>query len=264
MLDHSCQTQRHPHAERGVDLYETPSVAVEALLRVERLPLRIWEPACGKSCNIVNVLRAQGHDVYASDLMDYGTDPTAHYGRDFLHEHQAPEGYECIVTNPPFQWAEPFVAHALELCPLVVMLLRTAFLESERRTGILEGRGLARVHVFRKRLPMMHRAGWQGRKANSGISFSWFVWHRKYRGAPSVHRISWERAEPVIRIGKHGGKRIKGRKQSANGTLKRGSNSRAYIIARLRRDGRADLAAQVEMRMLSARAAALAAGVRKQ
>jgi hypothetical protein len=36
MLDHSCQVERHPHAERGLDLYETPNVAVEALLRVEK------------------------------------------------------------------------------------------------------------------------------------------------------------------------------------------------------------------------------------
>jgi hypothetical protein len=42
-LDHSRQVQRHPLAERGHDLYETPDVAVEALLRVERLPHRIWE-----------------------------------------------------------------------------------------------------------------------------------------------------------------------------------------------------------------------------
>jgi hypothetical protein len=37
VLDHLCQVQRHPHADWGHDLYETPSVAVEALLRV--LPL---------------------------------------------------------------------------------------------------------------------------------------------------------------------------------------------------------------------------------
>src|SRR5258707_9168253 len=83
------------------------------------------------------------------------------------------DGCEAIVTNPPFKLAERFVAHALELCPIVVMLLRLAFLESERRTGILEERGLARVHVFRKRLPMMHRAGWEGRRANSGMAFGW-------------------------------------------------------------------------------------------
>ena len=71
MLDHSCQVQRHPLAERGDDLYETPPVAVEALLRVEHLPRRIWEPACGPGA-IVRVLRAHGHEVLASDLVDYG------------------------------------------------------------------------------------------------------------------------------------------------------------------------------------------------
>ena len=43
MLDHSRQAQRHSHVERGHDLYETPAVAVEALLRVLALPSgAIW------------------------------------------------------------------------------------------------------------------------------------------------------------------------------------------------------------------------------
>ncbi len=29
---------------------------------------------------------------------------------------------------------------------------------------------------------MMHRDGWQGRKANSGMAFAWFVWDRSYGG----------------------------------------------------------------------------------
>ena len=193
-LDHSCQVQRHTHAERGLDLYETPAVAVEALLRVERLPHRIWEPACGRGA-IVNVLRAHGHEVVASDIADYGLPitPPGYYGRDFLLETKAPEGTEAIVTNPPFMIVEKFVAHALDLCPHVVMLLRLAFLESERRCEILEGRGLARVHVFRKRLPMMHRDGWAGRKANSGMAFAWFAWERGHTGPTTINRISWER-----------------------------------------------------------------------
>ena len=65
MLDHSCQVQRHTHVERGLDLYETPSVVVETLLRVEKIPHRVREPACGRGA-IVNVLRAQGHEVVAS------------------------------------------------------------------------------------------------------------------------------------------------------------------------------------------------------
>jgi hypothetical protein len=173
-----------------MDLYETPAVAVEALRRVEQLPHRLWEPACGHG-NIVDVLRAHGHEIIASDLVDYG-DPTHFYGRDFLLELKAPDGCQCILTNPPFRLAEQFVAHAIHLCPLVIMLLRLAFLESDRRRHILEGRGLARVHVFRKRLPMMHRAGWEGRKANSGMAFGWFVWDRAHSGPTELHRLSWE------------------------------------------------------------------------
>jgi hypothetical protein len=160
VLDHSCQVQRHRHSERGSDLYETPTVAVEALLRVEKLPALVWEPAAGKGA-IVRVLRDAGHGVIATDVHDHGF----HLSRvtDFLTEERIPTGCGCICTNPPYQWAEQFVAHALELLPIVIMLLRLAFLESERRCGILEGRGLARVHVFRKRLPMMHRDEWAGR-----------------------------------------------------------------------------------------------------
>jgi hypothetical protein len=64
----------------------------------------------------------------------------------------------------------------------------------EAHCHILENRGLARVHVFRKRLPMMHRDQWAGRKANSGMAFMWAVWIRGYNDGPTIiNRISWER-----------------------------------------------------------------------
>jgi hypothetical protein len=189
LLDHSCQVQRHTYDERRFDLYETPAVAVEALLRVEQIPHRIWEPAAGRGA-IVRVLRDHGHAVIASDIHNYGN---LHFVSDFLAQERLPAGCEAIVTNPPFRLAEEFVAHALELAPLVIMLLRLAFLESERRCRILEGRGLARVHVFRKRLPMMHRDQWVGRKANSGMAFAFFVWDRNHKGPTTIDRISWER-----------------------------------------------------------------------
>jgi hypothetical protein len=188
-LDHSCQVQRHTFVERGLDLYETPSVAVEALRRVEQLPPCIWEPAAGKGA-IVRVLRGHGHEVIASDIYDYGG---LDFVADFLMLKQMLAGCSCILTNPPYQIVELFVARALELSPLVIMLLRLAFLESERRCNILEGRGLARVHVFRKRLPMMHRDLWAGRKANSGMAFAWFIWSRGHKGPTTIDRISWER-----------------------------------------------------------------------
>jgi hypothetical protein len=152
------QSRRHSFAERGHDLYETPACVTHSLLKVEALPKHIWEPACGRGA-IVNVLRDAGHNVIASDLVDYGIPITTpgYYGRDFLLEHAAPAGTECILTNPPYKLAPAFVRHALELCPYVVMLLRLAFLESVRRSDILDDGRLARVYPFKNRPPMMHR-----------------------------------------------------------------------------------------------------------
>jgi hypothetical protein len=177
-------------AERGNDLYETPQPATEALSRAETLPHYVWEPACGPGA-IVRVLRRNGHRVIATDLIDYGS-PDQDFGhRDFLLEQRAPEGVEAIITNPPFKLAAEFVEHSLRLCPLVVVLLRLTFLESTRRTPILEGGHLARIHVFRNRLPMMHRDGWKGPRVSNPTAFAWFVWDRDHKGPTTVHRISW-------------------------------------------------------------------------
>jgi hypothetical protein len=183
--------KKAPLSVRGNDLYETPPVAVEALLRVEDIPSVVWEPACGPG-SIVRVLRDSGRTVYATDLVDYDSPDQDGSGWDFLVERQLPLGVQAIVTNPPFKNAGEFVAHALTLCPKVVMLLRLAFIESTRRTPILDGGYLARVHVFKNRLPMMHRHGWEGNKTNSGMAFAWFVWDRNHEGPTELRRLSWE------------------------------------------------------------------------
>jgi hypothetical protein len=183
--------RRAPLSIRGNDLRETPAVAVYALLRAEKLPLRIWEPACGPGA-IVRILRAAGHEVLATDLVDYGSPDQNHSGWDFLLERRLPDRIECIISNPPFKLAENFVAHALELCPRVIVLLRLAFMEAERKSGILDDGRLARVLVFRERLPMMPRADWEGpRLGNAGMAFAWYVFDQAHRGAATIHRISW-------------------------------------------------------------------------
>jgi hypothetical protein len=185
-LDHACGSGQHPHAVRALDLYETPTIAVEALLHAETLPLCVLEPAAGRGA-IVNVLRSHGHTVIASDVIDYGF--PLDFVTDFLTTVLPPKGCGAIVTNPPYQIATEFTRHALDLMPQVYLLLRLAFLESICRTDILEHCGLARVHVFRKRLPMMHRDGWSGRRASSAIPFAWFCWNRGHRGPAVIDRI---------------------------------------------------------------------------
>ena len=191
MLDHAWASKKAPLADRKDDLYETPDVAVHALLCVEKLPEVIWECACGPG-RIVSILRGAGHKVHATDLVDYGC-PDSESGADFLMEQHPNFFIGAIVTNPPFKLAREFVTHAISIgVPKVIMLLRLAFLESTSRSAILDNGYLARVHVFRKRLPMMHRDGWEGRKANSGMAFAWFVWDRDHKGPTQLHRLSWE------------------------------------------------------------------------
>ena len=115
-IDLATQSKAHPRADRGLDLYETPPVAVRALLKVERIPHSVWEPACGGG-SIVRVLEAAGHHVVATDIMT---------GINFL-ACWTPCA-EAIVTNPPYRLAAQFAAHAIRLYPYVAMLLRLAFL----------------------------------------------------------------------------------------------------------------------------------------
>jgi hypothetical protein len=187
MPKHVGQPKQHSHEDRQMDLYETPPCAVRALLEVESLPRVIWEPACGPG-SIVRALCNTKHEIYASDIVNY---KWGHVTCDFLKLKQPPPNVQCILTNPPYKLAAEFVRQALRLAPKVVMLLRLAFLESVSRTDILDGGKLARVYIFRNRLPMMHRDGWKGPKASSSIAFCWMVWERSHRGSAKMHRISW-------------------------------------------------------------------------
>lgn len=189
------KNSKHSFEDRGNDLYETPPAAVRALMGIETLPRTIWEPACGPGA-IVRELRGAGHEVLATDLIPYETVDQDYALCDFLLASRMAttvtgEPYGCIVTNPPFRYAEQFVRRALDLTDRVYLLLRLAFLESERRRDILDGGSLSRVHVFRDRLPMMHRDGWDGPKASSSMAFAWFVWDKRKTQGIQLNRVSW-------------------------------------------------------------------------
>lgn len=187
---------KHSFSDRGNDLYETPPEAVRALLEVEPLPQTIWEPSCGPGA-IVRVLRSAGHLVYATDLIDYNSPDQDESGWDFLLERGHP-GAEAIVGNPPFKLATAFVRKALELCPKAIFLMRLAFLEGSGRSDILDSGQLARVYVFKNRLPLMHRDGWKGKKSRNFIAFAWFVFERDHKGTTELRRIAWKRENQQV------------------------------------------------------------------
>lgn len=189
--------QRHAHAERGEDFYPTPIEAVRSLLAIERehLPAVLLEPACGDGA-IVKPLRAAGKTVYASDLIDRGCPRST--VADFMAPYaMPPEPADGIVTNPPFKIAPEFVAKALTLAPYCAILARIAFLEGTARKPWFEESPLARVHISSRRLPTMHRDGWEGPKVGSAMAFAWFVWDRNARlVAPEIRWFDWRDHSP--------------------------------------------------------------------
>ena len=187
-------TARHPLAGRADDLYETPAQAIEALLRVERLP------AAGRGA-ISRILTARGHTVIAKDLVAHeGADPDIAPRVDFLMERAAPPGCGCIVTNPPYKLADAFIRHGLTLVPRVIVLLRLMALEGAGRSDLID-RHLRRVWAGIERLPMMHRDSWEGPKtASAGVPFAWSVFEASPRPASNpveLRRISWRVGAPV-------------------------------------------------------------------
>lgn len=174
-----------PDSIRGEDdFYPSPPIAVEKLLLVEQFDGLIWEPACGDGA-ISEVLIEHGHDVRSSDKYDWGYGLT---GIDFLADNGV-SSVENIITNSPYQWGQKFVERAFELTTRkVAMLFRLAFLESQERKPMFESIPPARVWVFSKRLPRMHKFGYEGKKSTSMIAFAWFVWDHHYQG-PSI--LGW-------------------------------------------------------------------------
>lgn len=186
---------KHKQEDRGLDFYQTPPEATRALLANECLPRGIWEPHCGLGA-ISEILLDAGHAVCATDVEDRGYAHQSGTGC-FLKAKRVPPGVDGIVMNPPFESAAIHVRHAIGLCGYVCALLRLTFLEAgnekteagRARLFCLDAGHLARVHVFKSRLPMMHRDGWEGPKATSTVAYAWYVWSRHHRGPATMYRI---------------------------------------------------------------------------
>jgi hypothetical protein len=217
---HAVGTKTATKDERGDDLYETPIEAVRALLALESFVTSVWEPSVGRGA-ILRPLEAAGYDVRISDAVDRGMtteDGEAQEVGDFLLM-RADEDFAAgmrsgpdIVTNPPYGIANAYIAHALrEFRPgKMAMLLNLNFLagfDDPDRCFCMDENPPSRIYVFTRRLPMMHRDGWDGPKASSQMNTAWFVWERQlggtrydHKGYPEIIRIDWqafEDAEPL-------------------------------------------------------------------
>jgi hypothetical protein len=90
------------------------------------------------------------------------------------------------VTNPPFSLAADTFAYGLALVPKVVVLERIQFLGSKTRSALLDAGKLARIWVFRNRVPRMYRQDWRGKRASAAMTLAWFVFDRDHDARPTL------------------------------------------------------------------------------
>lgn len=165
----------------GPDFFPTPAWATFALIDNEKFSGEIWESACGDGA-MSQVLEQASPGVRSSDLFDRGFGEA---GVDFL---TATTPAQNIVTNPPYNAAEGFVANGTKLAQKkFALLLRLAFLEGANRANTIFSRiPPARVWVFSERITFYMKGAEQ---AGSGTTaYAWFVWDKD---APSGTELKW-------------------------------------------------------------------------
>lgn len=150
----------------GDDYYITPHWLIEDFLAAlaennmlvcspDENP-RVLDPSAG-GCNkyemsYPTVLEKEGFTV---DSWDIRADSRASViNCDFLQVKSLKKPYDMIITNPPFNVAQEFTEHALEMVKesgLVIMLQRLNWLGSQKRKPMWQKLPLAAVYVHSKR-----------------------------------------------------------------------------------------------------------------
>jgi hypothetical protein len=195
-IRHAIGTRSASKEEKGDQLYETPEAATRALIALEGFSSTFKEPAVGRGA-ILRVMEAAGYDAVIADLRDREIatrDGVLQGVEDFLTSRvdQGIWADTCgmdIITNPPYDdLANAFLAHALRVHKpgKMAALLNSNFMfgfEDADRRYLMQENPPSRVYLHARRLPMMHRDGWEGKKASSQMNTAWFVWERNEDGS---------------------------------------------------------------------------------
>lgn len=170
--------KRKPH-----DFYATPIDCIENFINnygIERIKGNILEPSAGNG-NIIQVLKQKNVDgnITTLELREEERKNLIQISDeviidDFLNWIPDKE-YDVIIGNPPYTYAKEFIEKCFEIAnenTVIIMLLRTAFLESKSRFEFWKRHPLTGLYTLSK------RPSFTG-KGTDATSYSWFVWDNK-------------------------------------------------------------------------------------
>jgi len=164
----------------GPDFFPTPRWATFALMDNEIFRGDVWECACGDGA-MSKVLEISNKNIRSSDLFDRGY---GEIGKDFT---KATKSAENIITNPPYNCAEEFVASGLKVAKRkFALLLRLAFLEGANRANTIFSKSPpSRVWVFSERITF-YPSGVEP-KGSGTTAYAWFVWDKDANTNSELH-----------------------------------------------------------------------------
>lgn len=193
------------------DFYPTPPYCVVRLLEALHqygppglnyiLPGGTWlEPCAGDGAIIRAVARMRDDvDFHAHELREecepelvkIDAVSKVSFG-DFLlrlPDNAKPMPYAVAITNPPFSIAMDVLTHCMLFSPIVIMLLRLNYLESEDR-----------CEFMRKHCPDLYvlpnRPSFAGNGSTDSITYAWFVW----RDSLSLERSMTPRRVGAVQV----------------------------------------------------------------
>ena len=171
-------TERKPY-----DFYATPIDCVENFINnygIDRIKGNILEPSAGNG-NVIQALRqkkVQGI-ITALELRDEEIDSLTRISDkviiDNFLEWEADKDYDVIIGNPPYTYAREFIEKCFKIAnenTVIIMLLRTAFLESKSRYEFWQQYPLSGLYTLSK------RPSFTG-KGSDATSYSWFIWDNR-------------------------------------------------------------------------------------
>jgi hypothetical protein len=143
------------------DEFGTPKEAIDILLPYLKKDWVIWECAWGKG-SLANHLEKEGFEVIGEPF------------KDFLNKDLGlnKEGFNCIVTNPPYSKKEEFLQRCFEIGKPFALLMPLTALEGKKRGELYRKYGISLI-IPNKRFNFETPSG---KGSGAWFQTAWFCW----------------------------------------------------------------------------------------
>lgn len=199
-------------ARRRRDRYETDPRLARAAVGLLPDSLYPWGGVldAGAGTGVWGQAAYAKYPAVCVDGVELGTEPVPNgywgyrYG-DFL-TMPFYDTYDLIVSNPPFNLAEQFIARSIELLNpggAMVFLLPVSFLGSQGRgRGLWQRHPAYEVHICVERPSFYWSYDTEGNLHSMGetdaMEYAIYIWRKGYRGSPTLHWLDWSSANSAL------------------------------------------------------------------